>query len=288
MWNHFIYKQQQSKFLEQGDVLKKTGDLVALLEKYHPHYAQHPENRFFAILTQSCDLVVRDGTCNARYVTLAPVRSLAHVVEKEFRQQLTSKEGAPAYGSFRVKADVERFLARLFNNNESAYFFFDSEALAGITEPMCALLELPIALKIEHASIFNAAKIIGINDAFQAKLGWLLGQLYSRVGTQDYPEIELDEKVERVVDELAVWLEVDAIKPLTEKIDEYLAANQQTVLDRGGINSIIQGLPKKKAAVIDRVLDLGTEQNLYQTPSPQRFQFRTKMQNDPKLAALLK
>ncbi|BAC47429.1 bsr2164 [Bradyrhizobium diazoefficiens USDA 110] len=36
-----------------------------------------------------------------------------------------------------------------------------------------------------HLATCVAAKILQLTDTFQAKLGWLVGQMYSPVGTQD-------------------------------------------------------------------------------------------------------
>lgn len=57
---HFTYKLPDKQSLCQGDLLIPTENLVKELRIRHPHFADQ-EYRYFMILTQSCDLVRRDG-----------------------------------------------------------------------------------------------------------------------------------------------------------------------------------------------------------------------------------
>lgn len=55
---------------------------------------------------------------------------------------------------------------------------------------MVAYLKLSIALKSkEHYDKCLAAKKIELADEFKAKLGWMVGNMYSRVGTADWEGI---------------------------------------------------------------------------------------------------
>ena len=61
---HFCYAQSNdylSEELSQGDILKRTPELDEILAKVHPHFHQHRKNLYFMVLTQSCDLVIRNG-----------------------------------------------------------------------------------------------------------------------------------------------------------------------------------------------------------------------------------
>src|SRR5262245_50547343 len=93
---HFTYKDAElSKGLQQGDILRRTPGLEAVIRAVHPHFYEKPENKFFIVLTQECDLVRRDGkTCAARYISLAPVRSIS-VVLGRFLENLR-EEGFPS------------------------------------------------------------------------------------------------------------------------------------------------------------------------------------------------
>ena len=82
---HFTYSRSTSSNLMQGDVISKTSGLKRLLEEVHPHYLQDDYTHFL-VITQSCDLVKRGGKdCKSRYITLAAVRPLTLVLEREIR-----------------------------------------------------------------------------------------------------------------------------------------------------------------------------------------------------------
>ncbi len=287
MWKHWLYKQESpGHTLEQGDVLQRTDPLVNLLQDYHPYYAQHADNRFFLVLTQSCDLVVRGGTCAARYIAIAPVRPLKAIVQREFDAKLKRIDVGDPYASDVVRSDVERFLARLFNNNESSYFYLEAEHGAGLYEAMCGVLALPISFKTEHYQTFLAARIIGIDEPFQAKLGWLLGQLYSRVGTRDFEGAAIRSKVDEITDTMAVWLEPAQVAAVEKLILDYRAANAGVPVDTNVFEALLRQVPKKKLRAIEVVLDVAAKIGLAANPSLQRRQLRTALENDHGFAGL--
>src|SRR6266567_6106288 len=79
---HWTYKSPEGD-LCQGDVLKKTDVIRAVLEQVHPHYLKD-DYTHFVVLTQTCDLVRREGgRCGSRYITLAAVRPLEVAVRRE-------------------------------------------------------------------------------------------------------------------------------------------------------------------------------------------------------------
>jgi hypothetical protein len=287
MWTHWAYKPQSPpNDLEQGDVLRCTEGLLALLRKYHPYYADHPDNRFYQVLTQSCDLVRRGGPCNARYIAIAPVRPFKVVVHREFDDKLKQIDVGDPYASSRTKSEVERFLARLFNNNEAPYFYLEAEHGAGLYEAMCSVLALPIALKAEHYETLLGARLIGIDEAFQAKLGWLLGQLYSRVGTRDFEQDDVARKVAEVTDTLAVWLDPTVVSEIEAKIAKFKEDTPGAKVDEQVFAGLLKSIPQKKARVIDAVLEVATNVGLVQNPSKERYKFRRGLENDGGLAAL--
>ena len=84
MATHYVYEDPNLKELMQGDVLRRTSELVAILQQFHPHYASHPDYKCFMVLTQSCDLVRRNGDPpSSPYITLAAVRPVEEVLWRE-------------------------------------------------------------------------------------------------------------------------------------------------------------------------------------------------------------
>lgn len=282
-----FYQSDVPDTLEQGDVLKRTDDLLAVIGKYHPYYAANDKNKFFIVLTQSCDLVRRDGPCSARYLSLAPTRLLELIVSHEFEDRLENVEvGSQPFGTHKAKASIEQFLARLFNNNEPPFFFFPAQHEIGIYGDMCGILALPISLKPEHYETLLAAKITGITDVFQAKLGWLIGQMYSRVGTKDLPAEVLSRKVSDHTEGAAVWVEDADAKQLAQLVTTYRAVPGNGVVGAKELSAMLLSLPKKKKQVIDAVLAVVTAQGLVENPSPQRFGLRKALESDPAFSKL--
>jgi hypothetical protein len=281
----FYKKDVVEAELEQGDLLVPTDELSALLTKYHPYYAQHPENRFYAILTQSCDLVRRGGSFGARYILIAPVRSLRTVIHYEYDSKLLKPNSGDPFGTETVKADVERFLERILNNNEPTYFHYFEENAVGLVEPMCAMLGLPISLKVEHYDIFLKSRKLSIEAVFQAKLGWLIGQTFSRVGTPEMRSDHLKNGIADITRKLAVWIPNDDFKHFRRILKEHTDANPGKPIDLAVRRELIKQIPKKKAMVVERILDLATEAKLLvQGRSPERRNFRNVLEQDAKFS----
>ena len=73
---HFTYKHSPDmSSLCQGDVLQVTDGMRDILKEVHPYFL-NKQYKYFMVLTQSCDLVRRNGgNCKTPYITLAAVRS---------------------------------------------------------------------------------------------------------------------------------------------------------------------------------------------------------------------
>ena len=270
-------------------MLARTERLTALVGEYHPYYATHAENRLFTVITQSCDLVQRDGGVAARYIALAPVRPLRHILRREFDAKLHNVgSGCQPFGGQRTRTSVEQFLQRLLNNNEPPFFYFEAEHRLGISEDMCAMLALPIAFKPEHYSIFLEAKIAGITDVFQAKLGWLVGQMYSRVGTPDLLPATLSERVDALIDGAAVWLDDGQAKALRRLVEQEQLRQPGRPIDLSVLTRLLESIPQRKAQVIEAVLAAATTAKLIpEGKSKERFTLRRALEQEPALAAAI-
>lgn len=255
---HWTYKFDSNCDLEQGDILKRTEYLINdVLVKYHPHYADHPNNQLFIVLTQSCDLVLRSGVCKSDYITLAPVRPLRTVIEHEFNSQLYNvKPNAQPYGSKRLESSFIDFLLKLFDNNEPRYFYLRKQEDNHIAEDMCAITSLSISIKTEHYAECVKARVLQLDDLFQAKLGWLVGQKFSRVGTRDWPKEELDYEVKQVISKTAVFIDDNQLKKVTKAVEKLTAAQPGCLIDGDALGNIITNLPKKKEDAITTIFNV--------------------------------
>jgi hypothetical protein len=185
---HYVYREPNKATLNQGDVLQKTPALVAHLDQYHKYYANHVDYKYFMVLTQTCDLVRRDGVCGSPYITIAAVRPVEEVLRREAaKSQAPWQREAGVIGA-KAAEKLVMFLTSLFDNNQDGYFYLHQDVGLGIHQNCCAFLPLSVALKIDHYNLCLEAKIAELTDTFQAKLGSLIGQLYSRVAAPEWNE----------------------------------------------------------------------------------------------------
>lgn len=207
--SHFTYKSLDEidrTSLCQGDVLKMTDELKTAMDTIHPYF-NNGNYKYFIVITQSCDLVRRNGTtCKSPYITLAAIRSLDDFFKKEL---VRSKDYKDIFNDIVLLDDkkVNRYYQiseRLYNNTETDYFFLYKDEEFDFNESMVAFLKVSIALKSElHYDNCLKAKILELSDEFKAKLGWLVGNIYSRVGTTDWTSVCTErERKKRFQDEI--------------------------------------------------------------------------------------
>jgi len=210
---HFTYSEPDPKKLKQGDILKKTPELLALIKEVHPHYSRE-DYLYFQVLTQSCDLVPRNGETKSRYITLAAVRSMDLVVQRAIEKfaDKTVFQGKTVC-STKHKRSLTDLFNKLLNNNDTHHFFLQAAPEFGLDVDCCTQLHLSISIRAyEHFDVCLNAKILELRDNFTAKLGWLVGNLYSRVGTEDYvpgaiPDPKsFEQHVEQRIENHVAWI----------------------------------------------------------------------------------
>ena len=187
---HWTYQECPAKDqdLEQGDLLDRSDDLLALFRDVHPHFCDS-KYRGFLVSTQSCDLVKRGGNCHATHITLSVIRSMEDLI----CDVMKSRFGCLAPGVYYdyKKRYVEGLIDRIINQNEYGLglFYLHASMDAGIPVHSVALLRVSISVRAEeHYSTLLSARIGRLEQSFQSRLGWLAGNLYSRVAVRDWKE----------------------------------------------------------------------------------------------------
>jgi hypothetical protein len=192
---------------------------------------------------------------------------------------------------------MKQFIERLLNNNEPGYFYLHSDLELEIADPVVAFLALSISIKSgDHYNTCSQARIAQLHGPFQAKLGWLVGNLYSRVGTQDWvpgaytSKEQFDEHLDTIVQELCLWVN-DKIMPKISKEEDRLRNEKNDPsynLTPDDLENIVTRLGQeresKKERVIDQVIDVTN--NLY--PAIDREKLRARLKNDAKITQLLR
>ena len=144
---HFCYAQPKEYLtaeLAQGDILRRTPELDSVLEAVHPHFHKHGKNLYFMVLTQSCDLAVRDGdTGKAPYINIAPVRPLDEVISREIDTlKLRQIRGELPLLTHKARGRLADFARRLINNNVPQYFYLVPDRKVLVLKPVTTLPSL--------------------------------------------------------------------------------------------------------------------------------------------------
>ena len=190
MPTHYIYEEPDQKCLCQGDVLNRTDEITDLLGKSLPCQADHPVKlKYFLVLTQTCDLVRRNGLPpSAQYITIAAVLPVEEAILLKAKKHQQWWQTATKVVDSRTLNELTLFTESLFDNNIAHYFYLYEDISTGISGRGCAFLAYAVALGVEHYDILLKGKVAQMKDEFRAKLGWLVGDMYSRVGTKEWDE----------------------------------------------------------------------------------------------------
>ncbi len=229
---HFSYNRNiNTKCLCQGDVLLATDELKSIMEEVHPYFAKD-SYKYFIVLTQSCDLVKRHGGCKSPYITLAAVKSFDDFFKKSILQgdYAENVDGILLMDNKKYQRAFQ-LIERVYNNTEPDYFFLFKDDILGFPNSMVAYLKVSIALKADlHYDECLRAKKLELTDEFKAKLGWLVGNIYSRVGTHDWDGIMNDsarkEMIEGVLKERCIITSKKKIKILKSEMEKHSIASE--------------------------------------------------------------
>lgn len=262
---HFTYGDPpDSGVLQQGDVLEKTAKLKDVLREVHPHYFRKSDYSHFMVLTQTCDLVRRGKSgCKAPYITICAVRPLAEALGRFIQKYQTDLDKAARVCKDKHRQKVSDFLERLLNNNEAGYFYLHPQIDRRLPVASCAFLALSIALRAwEHYDVCLDARCLSLAPPFQAKLGWQVGNIYSRVGTEDwYSTSERREaflnKRKELISEYVRWFPEEKIN----KFEEELQNAGESIESFSGHREIQERIDKtkvkkKKDRVLERVCEV--------------------------------
>jgi len=222
---HFTYKEDLDETaLKQGDVLYRTDIIESILKKVHPYYLKE-SFKFFMVLTQSCDLVRRSGNCKARYITLASVVTFDNVLKNEISKYQAGRiEKIGSVCDKSNKSLLYNFVEKNLNNNHKEFFYLHEDNNLGLTESCCSILRLSVVLRSnEHYDACLFSKFLELDNEFRAKLGWLVGNIYSRIGTRDWapdiiPQTKFKAIINEILDRELYWVEKEKLMIFKEKI----------------------------------------------------------------------
>jgi hypothetical protein len=281
--------------LRQGDLLKRNEDLQQALRQAHAYYAEAEDYTHFMVLTQSCDLVRRGKKPKARYISIAAARPLSVLVDRFIEKH--KLEGIdlpiPVCSKNREKL-VRESLERLLHNTESGYFFLRNGSHPNITKDLCVFLPLSVALRADHYDACLSAKAAQLADVFQARVGWLTGNIYSRVGTPDLDEHEEDAKqykqdfFDEVLFAHSLWVSSTQLESLKKAITRVQQGKEDAPISRDEARRLALEVPTEQELIAERVVLRLSNERLMEADEARKQQAMNLLKNDKGLAKIIR
>ena len=280
---HFTYAESLDKQqLQQGDVLLRTPAIDSLLKNVHPYFHDRPDNLYFMVLTQTCDLVRRPSP-KAEYIAICPVRPIQTVIERALKRFVSVSQAKIPVGSAKDRQKFQDFLTRLLNNNEPGYFYLYKDDL--LQQDCCAITRLSISIRTEeHYDTCLSAKYIELNESFRAKLGWAVGNIYGRVGTEDWDSAELRKRIGEHMSSAIVWVADEKQRDsMVAQLDQLSAAGQD--VNEASVAAVQRAFVPKKDQLVQLVQGLMEAAGVDEA---KRKVVERRLRSDPQLTQLVK
>lgn len=174
--------------LRQGDIIVPNPELLRLFNDIHPRFGDE-KYLGFIVLTQTCDLVRSGGRKPKPHISLAVIRSLRSVLP-ELLGTVCRKQLGESYFDLRERGKCRDLVERVVNQNEEriGLFYLYPDSGCGIGDHAVAFLRVSVAFRVEHYDALVEARKGRLTHEFEARLGWLAGNLFSRVAVRDWTE----------------------------------------------------------------------------------------------------
>jgi hypothetical protein len=151
---------------------------------------------------------------------------------------------------------------------------------------MCIMLPLSMSIRADHYDACLAGRVAQITDLFQAKLGWLLGQQFSRVGTPDWLPEALDAKVKGVSERTLSWLPDHEFAQIKTALRKFQDDNPGVPLSDEQFAEMRSKLQNKRDVVITSVIEALVRLGELPPPPDKRvFAVRKELRRDPAIAS---
>lgn len=199
---HFTYDSVNTEDdLYQGDIILPTEELHEVIRQIFPYFS-NPKYTGFMVLSQTCDLVRgrQYDPCKSLFVNLAVIRPIEDVLylllDRVCKKVEINKKKVEGVYCRDTEYKARQLLERIANQNEHDFglFYLYPDAAVKIPVHSVVFLQINFALAAKfHYDKLVQARRGRLKAEFRNKLGWLLGYLYSRVGTQDVPSDKMKE-----------------------------------------------------------------------------------------------
>lgn len=185
-----MYRQSDQKDLWQGDIIHRR-ELIdtGALSGHQDYIAQRDDFPGFCVVTQTCDLVREEESgSEVDFICLSVIRRLTDVFSKNTSQKEIRK----------TKDKLKNILNHDYT--KQGYFFLPSEPSI-LMEDCVVDLRTTFSLYAEkHYDQVLKARKLSLTDVYANRLGWMLGNIFSRVPTPDWDEETRQQRIDHLVD----------------------------------------------------------------------------------------
>lgn len=206
--------------LYQGDIIIIDDDIRENLIAHNRTKAN--TCRFVIILTQSCDLVKRSdfgNGCKAQLLHMGFLSSFDEYFADNLRKYCEKGlfDGRVSIIEQGKSQKLKNHLERLFNNNSSDHFLIPEDVGQGLSNHHVVDLRDQCLISSNYYDNLLMNKQCELEEIYRAKLGYMVSQLFSRIGTRDWDKDELNLMLDSLINEKAVVLSKNKIKLVKEK-----------------------------------------------------------------------
>jgi hypothetical protein len=218
--------EQDRQSLFQGDIIfiddAIRSNLIAL-------YQDRVKKAEFAIvLTQSCDLVKRSdlgNQCKAQLIHMG----ILSIFDEYFLDDLSKYCEKGLFEDKVLIIDegkaqkLQNSLEKLFNNNISDHFFIPEDSGKGLANHYVVDLRDQCLISYEYFEDILGNKRCELEEIYRAKLGYMVSQLFSRIGTKDWNKQELENTIKGLINANSIILSKDKVRKARQREAELLS-----------------------------------------------------------------
>jgi hypothetical protein len=208
---HRMYRPSNGSDLCQGDVIGSR-KLTPALVGHQDYIAQRTDFEAFCVMTQSCDLV---RPREAEFITLAVARKITNIFDKSDARKSRTADS--------LKNIVQ-------HRANTRYFYLYPELEAGISEDSVVDLRVMFALHKKHYDQIVAARTMGMNELYAAHLGWMAGNVFSRIAMPEWQDLNEVPVLEQKIKSLQAAIQengqfpADLEKPVSTPVGDPIQA----------------------------------------------------------------
>ncbi|HAU1874563.1 TPA: hypothetical protein ACF5XO_000685 [Legionella pneumophila] len=234
----YVYNESDDS-LQQGDIIRLSGYLRQIFKKYYSGLKIKPyEIRYLMVINQSCDLVNNnERKPKSEHINLCVVSKFSRYLDRIKTKYIKKKIKNHIIIEEVIYQEIKQKIARLINNSESKEHFF-LPRIDPFKENMVAVLSFSYPFRCKHYDLIKKNRVLSLKPEFQAKVGYLIGNLYNRIATPDLNCNNFtDQDLSCFVDDL---LSQESFYPVKHDYIKFIQKNKTKINSRDSLELLIK------------------------------------------------